>query len=223
MAADRWSRLERELRSSGSALIAGIDEVGRGPLAGPVVACALVMPPDKRAIAGVNDSKQLHPERREELAVRIRTTAIAYAVGAASVREIDRINIYHATVATAAGEGPHHVLIDGNNIRTLGYTHTAIVKGDARCYNIACASILAKVTRDRLMKALASRYDGYGWTHNVGYATREHRQALDALGLTPHHRRSFCMDAQTELDLDADAVDDNGENIDSLITHVTDA
>jgi ribonuclease HII len=141
---------------------------------------------------------------------------MAISIGAASPREIDRINIYHATVLamrraltrletrleTKCGQRPNHVLVDGNPIRTLGYVHTAIVKGDARCYNIACASIIAKVTRDRLMRALAARYDGYGWSHNVGYGTREHRRALDALGLTPHHRRRFCLEEQTALDLD---------------------
>ena len=215
----RWSPIERSLRLQHGPLLAGVDEVGRGPLAGPVVACAIVMPPEKRAIRGVDDSKQLERERREELAVRIRDTALAIAVGAASAREIDRINIYHATVLamrralsklemrleTTCGQRPHHILVDGNSIRTLGYVHTAIVKGDARCYNIACASIIAKVTRDRLMRALANRYDGYGWSHNVGYGTREHRRALDELGLTPHHRRRFCLEEQTSLALENDA------------------
>ena len=210
----RWSPIERSLREQHGPLLAGVDEVGRGPLAGPVVACAVVMPPEKRAIGGIDDSKQLAGERREELARKIRGTAMAIGIGAASPREIDRINIYHATVLamrralsrldarleTSCGQRPHHVLIDGNPIRTLGYTHTAIVKGDARCYNIACASIIAKVTRDRLMRALAERYDGYGWSHNVGYATREHRRALDELGLTPHHRRRFCLEEQTALE-----------------------
>ena len=212
----RWSPIERSLREQHGPLLVGVDEVGRGPLAGPVVACAVVMPPEKRAIGGVDDSKQLGGERREELAIKIRANAMAIAIGAASPREIDRINIYHATVLamrralarletrleTSCGQRPNHVLVDGNPIRTLGYVHTAIVKGDARCYNIACASIIAKVTRDRLMRSLAARYDGYGWSHNVGYGTREHRRALDALGLTPHHRKRFCLEEQTTLGLD---------------------
>jgi ribonuclease HII len=225
----RWSPIERTLRAQHGPLLAGVDEVGRGPLAGPVVACAIVMPPDRRAISGIDDSKELDAERREELAIRIRATAMAISIGAASPREIDRVNIYHATVlalrrallrletrlTTHCGERPHHVLVDGNPIRTLGFVHTAVVKGDAKCYNIACASIIAKVTRDRLMRALAHRYDGYGWSHNVGYGTREHRRAVDALGLTPHHRRSFCLAAQTVLALD-DCLDD-GLQLDAAV------
>ncbi len=212
----RWSPIERSLREKYGPLLAGVDEVGRGPLAGPVVACAIVMPPNKRAIAGVDDSKQLDRKKRESLVLRIRDNALAISMGAASCREIDKVNIYHATVIAMrraliglerklkdeCGELPHHILVDGKPIRTLGYTHTAIVRGDARCYNIACASIIAKVTRDRLMRSLAERYDGYGWQQNSGYGTAAHRKALDELGITPHHRKSFCLDEQTSLLLD---------------------
>ncbi len=207
----RWSPIERRVRDEYGPLIAGVDEVGRGPLAGPVVACAIVMPPGQRAIAGVNDSKQLDAATRERLAVRIRQHAMVVSLGAASVREVDRINIYHATVlamrralagvTSRLGHEPDHVLIDGKAIRTLATRHTAVVKGDARCYAIACASIVAKVTRDRLMYALAARYPGYAWETNVGYGTLHHRAALEDLGLTPHHRRSFCLDAQVSLEL----------------------
>ena len=204
----RWSGLERQLRSARGPLLAGIDEVGRGPLAGPVVACAVVLPADMRAIRGVDDSKKLTGEERERLATRIRERALSVGVGAASVREIDRINIYHAAVLAmrrALGRlhvTPDHVLVDGNPIRTLGVEHTAVVGGDACCHSIACASIVAKVTRDRLMRALARRYPAYHWNTNVGYGTPEHHAGLASHGLTPHHRRSFSPVAQLRLALD---------------------
>jgi ribonuclease HII len=203
----RWSRIERELRERYGLLIAGVDEVGRGPLAGPVVACAVVMPPEERAIAGVNDSKQLKRSDRERLAVRIRERALALGVGASSVREIDRFNIYHATVRAmrrALGRLrvlPDHIVVDGLKIRTLGHEHTAVVDGDARCYSVACASIIAKVVRDQLMARLGARHQGYGWDHNAGYATPEHLAALTDRGSSPHHRRSFLPVRQLELDL----------------------
>ena len=196
-ARSRWSALERELCEQGGRLIAGVDEVGRGPLAGPVVACAVVMPPDVRAIRGVDDSKQLTGFERDRLAKRIRERAMTVAVGAASVREIDRINIYHAAVLAmrrALGRlavKPDHVLLDGNPIRTLGVEHTAVVGGDGCCHSIACASIVAKVTRDRLMRALALRHPHYRWETNVGYGTAEHQAGLASHGITAHHRRSF--------------------------------
>ncbi|MFL5560405.1 MAG: ribonuclease HII [Gemmatimonadaceae bacterium] len=191
-------------------LIAGIDEVGRGPLAGPVVACAVIMPPDSRAINGVDDSKALGAAERARLAVKIRERAICFGLGAASVREIDRVNIYHATVLAmrrALGrlrEPPDHVLVDGREIRTLAVPHTAIVGGDRRCYSIACASILAKVTRDRLMSALARRYPDYRWETNVGYGTPEHWTRVHEHGLSPHHRRTFVKSRQLALDFDAE-------------------
>jgi ribonuclease HII len=203
----RWSALEKELRASRGPLLAGIDEVGRGPLAGPVVACAVVMAPDARAIRGVDDSKKLDRADRERLASRIRERALAVGIGAASVREIDRINIYHAAVLAmrrALGRLPvipDHVLVDGNPIRTLGVEHTAVVGGDACCHSIACASIVAKVTRDRLMRALARRHPHYHWETNAGYGTPEHHAGLASHGLTPHHRRSFSPVAQLTLGL----------------------
>lgn len=199
--------------------------MGRGPIAGPVVACAVIMPPDARAIAGVDDSKRLTHDQRVRLAVKIRERAVAFAIGAASVREIDTINIYQASVLAmrrALGRlkvSPDHVVIDGRAMRTLPIPHTAVVHGDARCFSIACASILAKVTRDLLMTRLATRYPHYIWEHNAGYTTREHVSGLTAHGITPHHRKSFCrisdllleLQHQTELDeSERQALDDVG-------------
>jgi len=211
---NRWRPIERALRAEKGPLIAGIDEVGRGPLAGPVIACAVVMPPDQRAIRGVDDSKKLNADDRERLATRIFETAISVGIGAASVREIDRVNIYHANVMAMRRAlrrlkvTPDHVVIDGKSIRTLEWAHTAIVGGDAKCYSIACASIIAKVTRDRVMHALARRYPGYKWEKNVGYSTAAHFQGIAAQGVTPHHRRSFIPIAQLSLDFTGETVID---------------
>lgn len=218
----RWSAIERELRTARGPLIAGVDEVGRGPLAGPVVACAVIMPPDERAIRGVDDSKALSAAERDKLAPRIRERALAIGVGAASVREIDRLNIYHAaTLAMRRALGrlavkPDHVIIDGKAIRTLTIPHTAVVHGDARCHSIACASIIAKVTRDRLMRQLSDRYPSYRWSQNSGYATADHVAGLASAGLTPHHRRSF-MRIKQQLSLDFDTpIDPFGHVADDL-------
>ncbi len=211
----RWSTIERDLRMQHGPLLAGVDEVGRGPLAGPVVACAVVMPPDARALRGVDDSKRLAPAERVRLAARIRQRALAVGLGAASVREIDRLNIFHATVLAMRralrrlGVRPDHVLVDGRPIRSLAVEHTAVVGGDGCCPSIACASIVAKVTRDRLMVALARRHPGYLWERNAGYATRAHIDGLLARGLTAHHRRSFTPRA-FELEL---AIDEGGPRI----------
>jgi ribonuclease HII len=197
-------------------LLAGVDEVGRGPLAGPVVACAVIMPPDARAIRGVDDSKQLTREERERLAGMIRSRAVAVSLGAASRREIDRFNIYQATVLamrralTRLRVSPDHVLVDGLPMRTLEIPHRAVVAADARCYSVACASIVAKVTRDRVMRALGSRHPEYHWSHNVGYATPAHLAGIRDHGISPHHRRRWWRVAQLMLALDdapdADAV-----------------
>jgi ribonuclease HII len=221
----RWTTIERDLRVEKGPLLAGVDEVGRGPIAGPVVACAVIMPAETRAIAGVDDSKRLTHDQRVRLAVKIRERAVAFSLGAASVREIDRINIYQASVLAMRRAldrlevRPDHVVIDGRPMRTLPIPHTAVVHGDARCFTIACASILAKVTRDLLMTRLAVRYPQYIWDHNAGYTTREHVAGLTSHGITPHHRRSFCrisdllleLERQTVLqDLGARALDDVG-------------
>src|SRR5688500_3420632 len=180
----RWSTIERDLRSQHGPLIAGVDEVGRGPLAGPVVACAVVMPPERRAMAGINDSKQLSAKQREEVVGKILARAIGIGIGAASVREIDRFNILQASVLAMRRAlrrlpvTPNHVVVDGRELRTLDIPHTAVVHGDSRCYSIACASIVAKITRDRVMRALAVRYPVYKWEENVGYSTAWHLQRI---------------------------------------------
>ncbi len=192
----RW---ERPLWRAGAARIAGVDEVGVAPTCGAVVAAAVIMSPNCHRIPGVRDSKTLSAAQRERLSPVIWRRAIAVGVGAASVADIDRLNIYHATHlamrrAIARLGGHDHVLVDGLRIggfeREVG-PYTAIVDGDALVYSIACASVVAKTVRDRMMTRLAARYPEYGWERNSGYATREHRDAIRAHGLTPHHRRSF--------------------------------
>ena len=217
MARDRWKPIERELRKTAGPLIAGVDEVGRGPLAGPVVACAVIMPPEVRAIPGVDDSKQLRAAERTRLAAKIRERAVSFGIGAASVREIDRHNIYQATVIAMRRAlsrltiAPHHVLVDGKPFRSLEVPHTAIVGGDDACYTIACASIIAKVTRDRLMQALAPRYPGYKWETNVGYSTLAHLLGLAVNGVTPHHRHSFIPVRQLSLEFSDDTAESRDE------------
>jgi ribonuclease HII len=192
-------RFERDHWRDGAVRVVGIDEVGVAPTCGAVVAAAVIMRPHAHRIPGVRDSKTLSAGQRERLAPLIRRRAVAVGLGAASVREIDTINIYHATHlamrrAVARLGGHDHVLVDGNRIAGFEAAvgpYTAIVDGDAKCYTIACASIVAKVVRDRMMTLLAARYPGYGWERNQGYATLEHRQAIRRLGLTPFHRRSF--------------------------------
>jgi len=211
-------RHERRLWNEGLTRVVGVDEVGVAPTSGAVVAAAVIMKPGCHRIVGVRDSKTLSMAQRERLAPLIRQRAIAVGVGAASVREIDQLNIYHATHlamrrAIARVGGHEHVLVDGNRI--VGFEaqvgpYTNIVDGDAKVYSIACASVVAKVVRDRMMERLAVRYPGYGWEHNQGYATLEHRMAIRRLGLTPFHRRSFLALQRTlagdqlELDLLAD-------------------
>jgi ribonuclease HII len=155
------------------------------------------MPPTARRIAGVDDSKKLKAAVRERLAGQIQAGAVAWALGAASVREIERLNILQATILAMRRAldrlpvRPEAVLVDGRPVPTLGYVHEAIVGGDASCYSIACASIVAKVTRDRLMRALAGRYPLYEWERNVGYGAPRHLAGLRDAGATPHHRVSF--------------------------------
>lgn len=192
-------RFEHGHWREGAVRVAGIDEVGVAPTCGAVVAAAVIIRPGAHRIRGVRDSKTLSAAQRERLAPIIRRRAVAVGLGAASVREIDALNIYHATHlamrrAVARLGGHDHVLVDGNRIAKFEQAvgpYTAIVDGDAKCYTIACASIVAKVVRDRMMTLLAARYPGYGWERNQGYATREHREAIRRLGLTPFHRRSF--------------------------------
>ena len=202
----RWSTIERDLRSQHGPLIAGVDEVGRGPLAGPVVACAVVMPPDKRAMVGINDSKKLSAKQREKLIAKILERAVAVGIGAASVREIDRLNILQASVLAVhralrrLAVTPDHIVVDGRTVRTYSFPHTAVVRGDSRCHSIACASIVAKITRDRVMRALGKRYPVYKWEENAGYATALHLKSIAESGITPHHRKSFMPVSQISLD-----------------------
>ena len=195
--------------------VAGIDEAGRGPLAGPVVAACVVLDPQRtprRLRSAIDDSKKLTREKREtafDLLLAARADGIAeIGVGAASVAEIDRINILQASLLAmrrAAGRltrCPDHALIDGDRVPAgLPCPATAVVGGDALCLSIAAASIVAKVLRDRAMTRLALRYPGFGWVTNVGYATGEHTQALARLGPSRHHRLSFAPCAQFVLSL----------------------
>lgn len=180
--------------SRGALRVVGVDEVGRGPLAGPVTAAAVRLDPD-RIPAGLRDSKLLTAARREALFPEILACA-EVSIAHASVEEIDHLNILRAShlamQRAIAGLKADHALIDGNLIpRGLAIPATAIVKGDAKCLSIAAASIVAKVTRDRIMVDLAQQYPGYGWAENAGYPTKAHLAALHALGVTPWHRRSF--------------------------------
>ena len=203
----RRPSLEREaaLWREGRGLVAGVDEAGRGPLAGPVVAAAVVFPAFAKPIRGLRDSKLLSAAARERLAALVRVRALAVAVGAASVREIDRFNIRRAAVLAMRRAlarltvRPDVVLVDGLPCPELGCPHQAIVDGDARCHSIAAASVIAKTVRDRLMGLLGGRHPAYAWASNKGYGTPEHLAALAALGFTAHHRRSFSPVVQLEL------------------------
>ena len=183
-------------------IVCGIDEVGRGPLAGPVVSAAVVLPPglNSQLLGTLKDSKQLTPARRAILAAEIRASCLV-GFGAASAKEIDTLNILRATMlsmsrAVRALRIPvDHALVDGNQLPSLPCPASCIIRGDELKPAIAAASIVAKVLRDRLMVRLAGRYPGYGWEDNVGYGTRRHAEALGSLGFTPHHRRTFRLHA----------------------------
>lgn len=186
---------EQDLFAQGALRIAGVDEVGRGPLAGPVTAAAVILNP-KNIPDGLNDSKALTKKKREALEPLILASA-QVSIAHASVEEIDEINILRAShlamERAVAGLGHvDHALIDGNMIpRGLTIPATTIIKGDARSLSIAAASIVAKICRDRIMWDLAQQYPGYGWDTNAGYGSKSHMSALQNLGVTPHHRRSF--------------------------------
>ncbi len=177
-------------------LLAGVDEVGRGPLAGDVVAAAVILDPN-RPIEGLRDSKKLTEAKREELAGEIRHSALAWALGRASVAEIDEINILHASMLAmrraveALQPQPEYVLVDGNQLPQWPYRSDAVVKGDDKVPAIAAASILAKVQRDNEMVELDARFPGYGLAKHKGYPTKAHLSALKELGVTEIHRRSF--------------------------------
>ncbi len=183
-------------------LVAGIDEAGRGPLAGPVVAAAVIIDRTRvkrRLLSMLNDSKQLTPEERERAYSALRASdAITIGVGASSARVIDRINVLQANfqamvrAVQALDATPTFALVDGDRLpKRLPCPGLAVVKGDSKVYSIAAASIVAKVTRDRIMALLGQRYPGYGWDHNAGYSTEIHLEAIGRLGATPHHRMSF--------------------------------
>jgi len=203
----RRPSLEREtaLWCEGRSIVAGLDEVGRGPLAGPVVAAAVVFPVGAKPIRGLDDSKVLTARQRAKLVVRIRQRALAVAVGAASVHEIDRLNIRRASILAMRralrrlGVVPTDVLVDGLPCPELECPHEAIIDGDAKCHSIAAASVIAKTIRDRLMELLSARYPVYCWSANKGYATPEHLDALSQHGPTRHHRWSFAPVSQLEL------------------------
>jgi ribonuclease HII len=177
-------------------LVCGIDEAGRGPLAGPVVAAAVILDP-ARPIPGLNDSKKLSEKKRDELAGQIREHALAWAVAEASVEEIDRLNILHATMlamqraVAGLSVSPERAMVDGNRCPTLPIPAEAVVKGDGKIASIAAASILAKTVRDAGMLALHAQYPMYGFNRHMGYPTAAHCAALEAHGASPVHRRSF--------------------------------
>jgi ribonuclease HII len=199
--------LEREIAfwQAGGGVVAGVDEAGRGPLAGPVVAAAVVFPPHCKFIRGLRDSKLLPPVRRSRLAAVVRARAIAIGIGAASVREIDRLNIRRASILAMRraldrlGLTPELILVDGLPCPELGMPHDAIIDGDAHCHSIAAASVIAKTVRDRLMDLLGCRHPLYAWESNKGYATPDHLAALAAFGFSSHHRKSFAPVVQLEL------------------------
>ena len=194
---------QRELHARGMTLVAGLDEVGRGALAGPVTAAAVVL--DVRCVIdGLDDSKKLRPGLRREVAERVRARARAVCVAHASPAEIDGLGIGEATrlawrrAVDGLGMAVDHILVDGNDSR-LGRPSTPVVGGDSTCACIAAASVVAKVERDDMMEALAAEYPGYGFELNRGYGTREHLDAIDRMGPSSIHRRSFAPCAQRPL------------------------
>lgn len=185
-----------ELEMAIEGVVAGVDEVGRGPLAGPVMAAAVILDP-ARIPDGLNDSKKMTKRQREAIYPLILESSIV-SVGEASVEEIDQINILRAShlamerAVAGLAERPDHVLVDGTMVpRGLNIPASPVVRGDGKSLSIAAASIVAKIGRDLLMESLAQQYPGYGWETNMGYPSKSHRLALQNLGVTPHHRRSF--------------------------------
>lgn len=192
---DLWE-IERELHKEGVGLICGVDEAGRGPLAGPVCAAAVILPPEAE-LPGLNDSKKLSEKKREQLFPEIQRLALAWSVAFASVEEIEERNILGATMLamnraiSGLSLRPELALIDGNRNREIQVPSRCVVHGDARCASIAAASILAKVSRDRLMVELAREYPQYGFDRHKGYGTKAHYAALREYGPCPAHRPSF--------------------------------
>ncbi len=205
-------KLERLAWQEGKLLL-GVDEAGRGPLAGPVVAAAVVFPRDVKRLAGIRDSKTLSEPQRDQAVLLIRKRALAIGIGAASVKEIDRFNIRRATALAmrrailrlyAGRRVPSaecRVLLDGLAMPEIGFVHEFLIDGDALCVSISAAGIIAKTVRDRLMVNLARRYPPYHWRTNRGYGTEAHILAIDEHGPTRHHRQSFAPIAQLGLGL----------------------
>ncbi|RKO66625.1 ribonuclease HII [Desulfofundulus salinus] len=193
---ESWYRYEEELLYQGYSLVAGVDEAGRGPLAGPVVAAAVILP-GRVFLPGLNDSKKVSPERREDLAHRIKQVALDWAIGISTVNEIELLNIHFASLLAMrrAVQGlsvvPQFLLVDGRFPLNLSLPQRALVGGDASSASIAAASILAKVTRDQLMQVCHHLYPQYGFDRHKGYPTSAHRQALARWGPCPLHRASF--------------------------------
>jgi len=189
---------ERLLEQVGIWPAAGVDEVGMGPLAGPVVAAAVILPPEP-LIEDLDDSKLLTRPVRERVEAAIRKVALAVSIGVASVAEIDSINIYQAGLEAMRRAVcllpvvPRHVLVDSRRIPGIDLPQTSFVRGDSRVYSVAAASVIAKVHRDRMMAILEQEHPGYGFAAHAGYATAEHREALRRLGPCPAHRRSFTL------------------------------
>ena len=195
---DRLLAYENEYYARGAAYIAGVDEVGRGPLAGPVLACAVILPKGLR-IDGIDDSKKLTEKKRERLAGIIRESALSVSIGISGVRTIDDVNIFQATVRamTDAVNGlaikPDVVLTDAVNLPDIGITQRPIIKGDSLSMTVAAASIVAKVTRDAMMREYHEIYPEYGFDRHKGYGTEQHVAAIRAYGLCPIHRQSFSV------------------------------
>jgi ribonuclease HII len=196
MSAENMWEIEQSLQEKGFQLICGVDEAGRGPLAGPVCAAAVILPPNLE-IAGLDDSKKLSDKRRRELFPVIQQQAIAYGIAMADHAEIDEINILQATfhamerAISKLSVRPDYVLIDGNRCKDFGIPAEAVVRGDSRSASIAAASILAKVTRDDYMLKMEDTYPGYGFGIHKGYGTKAHYAALQELGMSPIHRQTF--------------------------------
>ena len=195
---------ENKLREKGFIHVAGIDEAGRGPLAGPVVAAAVIFP-HNISIDGVNDSKKLSAQKREALFEIIHRHALSVGIGIVEHSTIDKINILQATLqameeaVAQLSPAPHHLLVDGQHYRREGIPCTTIIDGDAQCFSIAAASIIAKVTRDRMMLQYDKQFPNYGFARHKGYGTKEHLEAIRKHGLCEIHRRSFHVSALGEI------------------------
>ena len=193
---EKMWEIEKDLKGKGYTYIAGVDEAGRGPLAGPVYAAAVILP-EGAELTGINDSKKLTPKKREELFDKITEVAVSYSIFSVDEKEIDEINILNATHKAMNGAvnglslKPDYVIIDGNSIKGMELPHETVVKGDAKSISIAAASILAKVARDRYIDEMGKVYPEYGFENHKGYGTKAHTDAILKYGVCPIHRRTF--------------------------------